>query len=211
MATLFDQMPSRQALCKIAADFHSRAWMAGTAGNLSTRSNNNPDCFWITTSGLPKGQLEISDFIQINTDSGDVVHRFHDQDNPSAESSIHRVIYQLFPETKACFHVHSVDACLATEKISTDQTAMPLPVIEMLKGLDIWEEQPEVALPLFDNLTDVSAIAEQIRQCFRTTPPDVPALMIRNHGITVWGTSLQQVYNQVEIIEFIMSYLARQS
>ena len=211
MAVVFDQMSSRQALCKIAKDFHRRGWMAGSAGNLSARSIKNPECFWITSSGLPKGQLEISDFMQINTESGETTHRFHDKDKPSAETSIHQIIYQHFPNAKACFHVHSVDACIATCHIASDQTAIPLPAVEMIKGLDIWEQNPKVALPVFENLLDVPAIADQIRQRFQSSPPDVPALMIRNHGITVWGTSLQQAYNRVEIVEFLMSYLARQA
>jgi methylthioribulose-1-phosphate dehydratase len=84
-----------------------------------------------------------------------------------------------------------------------------LPPLEMLKGLGIWEERPVVALPLFPNLPDVPAIAEAIRQRFSATPPDLPALMIHEHGVTAWGHSLQEAYNRVEIVEFLMSYLAR--
>ncbi len=211
MATLFDQIPTRKALCKIAGDFHLRGWMAGTAGNLSARSSNNADCFWITASGLPKGQLEISDFISINIENCEISHRFHDNHKPSAETSIHQIIYQLLPDTKACFHVHSVDSCLTANRFDANQTAIPLPAIEMIKGLDIWEEEPKVDLPLFDNFLDVPEIAEQIRRRFDSNPPELPALMIRNHGITVWGTSIQQAYNRLEILEFIMSYLARQT
>lgn len=87
---------------------------------------------------------------------------------------------------------------------------MPLPPLEMIKGLDIWEESPQVTLALFDNRLDVPSIAHEIHKRFTAEPPQIPALMIRNHGITVWGDSLQQTYNRVEIIEFIMSYLARQ-
>jgi len=35
-------------------------------------------------------------------------------------------------------------------------------------------------------------------------------LMIKDHGITVWGNDLQQAYNRIEILEFIMSFMARQ-
>ena len=86
---------------------------------------------------------------------------------------------------------------------------LSLPPLEMIKGLDIWEQDPQVDLPLFDNILDVPVIAKEILNRFRQTPPQVPALMIRNHGITVWGNTLQQAYNRVEIVEFIMSYLAR--
>lgn len=209
MAMIFDQMPTRKALSRIAQDFYQRGWMAGSAGNLSARSSSRPDCFWITASGLPKGQLETSDLILINIESDEVLQRFKESAKPSAETSIHRTIYQLFPDARACFHVHTVDACLAASRIPAGEKLMPLPPLEMIKGLDIWQQAPHVELPLFDNLLEVPEIAAQIRQRFQIMPPEVPALMIRHHGITVWGDSLQQAYNRVEIVEFIMTYLAR--
>ena len=98
---------------------------------------------------------------------------------------------------------------MAAAHCAADSTELPLPPLEMIKGLGIWEEHPAVALPLFPNLQDVPAIAEVIRQRFTATPPALPALMILGHGATVWGQSLQQAYNRVEIVEFIMNYLAR--
>ncbi|MFC1749207.1 methylthioribulose 1-phosphate dehydratase [Pseudomonadota bacterium] len=211
MAKNFNLMPQREALANIGKEFHHRNWMAGTAGNLSARIIDAPNSFWITSSGLPKGGLVANDMIQVNIDDGNMLHRFQDTAKPSAETSIHQTIYKLFPDAQACFHVHSVDASLATDSISPSALDMPLPPLEMIKGLDIWEQDPQVDLPVFDNILDVQTIAREIVKRFSQSPPKVPALMIRNHGITVWGDSLQQTYNRVEIVEFIMSYLARKA
>lgn len=209
MASRFDSLPARESLAAIAKDFHHRGWMAGTAGNLSSRSAETEDSFWITASGQPKGQLVKTDFLLIGIEHGTTIQRFETSATPSAETCIHQTIYQLFPEANACFHIHSVDACLATERHPLNALEMPLPPLEILKGLGIWKQDPCVDLPLFDNLLDVAAIASDIKHRFKHCPPPVPALMIRDHGITVWGESLQQAYNQVEIVEFLMSYLAR--
>ncbi len=209
MARNFDQMPTREALAAIAHDFHGRGWMAGTAGNLSARSNEDEECFWITSSGLPKGSLDADDLILVRSSDGTVQQRLRENARPSAETSIHQAIYSLFPSAQACFHVHTVDACLATARVDYHTTEMRLPALEMIKGLDIWEETPQVNLALFDNMLDVPLIAHEIRERFTHNPPQLPALMIRNHGVTVWGSSLQQAYNRTEIIEFIMSYMAR--
>jgi methylthioribulose-1-phosphate dehydratase len=206
---LLNQMPTRKALSEVAHDFHGRGWMAGTAGNLSARSASRPDCFWITASGLPKGQLEPSDLILVDSESDEVMQRFKDSAKPSAEVAIHRCIYGLFPEARACFHVHTVEACLAAGRVSADADSLPLPALEMLKGLGLWDQKPQASLALFDNLLDVPQIAAQIQQRFQAQPPQIPALMIRDHGVTVWGASLQQAYNRIEIVEFLMSYLAR--
>jgi len=205
----FDDLEPCQALAEMARDFHGRGWMAGTAGNLSARDRADPNSFWITASGQAKGRLDTGDFLRMGVADDQVLELGRPGIKPSAEVSIHRVIYQLFPAVRACLHVHTVDASLAVSRSGTDATNLPLPPLEMIKGLGIWEENPRVTLPLFTNWLDVSAIAAEIEARFRAAPPPVPALMIHHHGVTAWGESLQEAYNRVEIVEFLMSYLAR--
>ncbi len=209
MARTFDAMPPREALAAIGRDFHRRGWMAGTAGNLSCRAPRDPDTFWITSSGLPKGMLEADDMIRIAIADGAVVERFDARARPSAETAIHQVLYRLFPEAGACLHVHTVDACLATDRAPPDADRLPLPPLEMIKGFDIWEEHPEIDLPLFTNWLEVPRIAAEIEARFCARKPALSALMIRGHGVTVWGETLQQAYNRLEILEFILAYQAR--
>lgn len=208
MSRSFDEMESRLALVEIARDFHTRGWMAGTAGNLSARDRADETSFWITASGLPKGCLDTSDFLRMRLVDDQVLERGRPNAKPSAEATIHRTIYRLFPEARACLHVHSVEACLAAIEVDPLAESMSLPPLEMIKGLGIWEEQPRVAMPLFENRLAVPTIAAEIEIRFAVTPPQVPALMIRGHGASVWGASLQEAYNRVEIVEFLLRYLA---
>lgn len=207
MAVSFDQLSTHEALIEIARDFHARGWMAGTAGNLSARDAEG--CFWITASGRPKGRLEGCDFLLISLSDGEVLERASPHDKPSAETAIHRAIYHCFPDARACVHVHTVDACIAAERLSAVTVELPLPGLEMLKGLGIWEENPRVGLPLFGNPLDVDRIAGAILSRFKASAPRVPALMVRGHGVTVWGAGLQEAYNRVEVLEFMLSYIAR--
>ena len=108
-------------------------------------------------------------------------------------------------------HVHTVDACLATAVLPDAATELPLPPLEMIKGLGVWEQAPRVSLPVFENLADVPALARAIAARFALQLPALPVLMIRGHGVTVWGTTVQQAYDRVEVLEFIMSYLARRA
>ena len=206
MANTLDQLTPRAALIEIARDFHARGWMAGTAGNLSTREHD--DSFWITASGKPKGRLQETDFLLVSIADGKIIEHTGNA-KPSAETAIHRALYQCFPDARACLHVHSVDACLAAARATATADSLPLPPIEMLKGLGVWDEHPQVSLPLFENFLDVTKIAEAITARFQQSSPQVPALMVRGHGVTVWGGSLQEAYNRVEVLEFIMSYMAR--
>jgi len=210
MATTFDQLEPRAALAAIARQFYQRGWMPGTAGNLSARADDPTlPGFWITASGMPKGQLDDTDFLLVGVSNDAVIERLRPAHKPSAETSIHRAIYRSFPQARACLHVHSVDACIAVSRVPAAMTMLRLPPLEVLKCFDLWEENPQIDLPVFANWLDVPRIACDIEQRFAVMPPRIAALVIRDHGITVWGESLQQAFNRVEVVEFIMSYMAR--
>lgn len=207
MAKTLNDLPPRAALVEVARDFHQRGWMSGTAGNLSVRTDDNN--FWITASGRPKGMLDESDFLLVRIQDGEVVERAAPGNKPSAETVIHRAIYALFPDARACLHGHSVDGCLVSGRAKRAAKVLRLPAIEMLKGFDIWKQNPKVDLPLFENTLEVTKIATEIGKRLGKTPPALSALMIRGHGATVWGHGLQEAYNRFECLEFILSVAAR--
>lgn len=210
MATTYDQYPPQRALAAIARDFHARGWMAGTAGNLSARvpaAGGEADSFWITASGQSKGQLGENDLLRVAVDGDAVLASRAPGLRPSAETAIHRVIYQLYPQVRGVFHTHTVEACLAAELAHEGAETLRLPPLEMIKGFDLWEQHPKVDLPLFDNVLDVGQLAEEIKRRFGDRPPSVPALLVQHHGVTVWGDSLQQTYHHMELMEFILRYM----
>jgi methylthioribulose-1-phosphate dehydratase len=207
MARTLDDLPPRAALAEIARDFHARGWMAGTAGNLSARADD--DHFWITASGMPKGRLDELDFLLVRVKDGEVVERVRPDNKPSAETAIHRALYALFPGARACLHGHIVLAAIAVDRAKKGAQSLRLPAIEMIKGFDIWQQNPKVDLPLFENHLDVAKIARDIETRFKKTKPAVTALMVRAHGPTVWGASLQEAYNRFEILEYLLRYQAQ--
>ena len=206
MAHTLDDFSPRAALAQIARDFHARGWMAGTAGNLSAREDDGH--FWITASGKPKGRLEETDFLLVRVSDGEVVERIHPDNKPSAETAIHRTLYQLFPDARACLHGHVVEALHTVDHAKKGAKGLRLAAIEMIKGFDIWEQHPKADLPLFENHLDVAKIARDIGVRFKKTKPNVSALMVRSHGPTVWGASLQEAYDRFEILEFVLRYQA---
>ena len=198
----------RPTLIANARQFYQMGWMVGTAGNLSAKITDNK--FWITASGCSKNQLSTDDFVLMTfgSDAGEeylTPIESHPQKRPSAETSIHAAIYKLFPDAQACFHVHSIENNLVSRFSKSDFVA--LPSLEMLKGLGVWEENPEVIMPIFPNHLKVSRIADEIYLRFKDTKPEVPALLIRDHGVTVWADSLEGATNYLELVEYIFRYM----
>ncbi|HEY0513264.1 MAG TPA: methylthioribulose 1-phosphate dehydratase [Thermoanaerobaculia bacterium] len=193
----------RDLLAGVARLFYGRGWMMGTAGNLSLRE---PDgSFWITASGKLKGHLRREDFLRV-APGGEVLERGRPEDRPSAETSLHDAIYRLFPEARACFHVHSIPGNVAARLTAGD--SLRLPPLEMIKGLGIWDEEPEVDLAVLRNHADVPRIAEEMARRFAAEPPRVPGCLIRDHGLTAWGRDADAALNHVELFEYLFGYLS---
>ncbi|TVQ92691.1 MAG: methylthioribulose 1-phosphate dehydratase [Deltaproteobacteria bacterium] len=190
----------RDALAAVGRSFYARGWMLGTGGNLSARL---PDgTFWITASGVPKGRLEREHFVRMTVE-GEILEAPNGA-RPSAETSLHQAIYAWSPDQQACLHVHTVSAVVAARLHPGD---LPLPPVEMVKGYGIFHERPRVCMPVFDNPLAVPEIAQAVRARFASTPPDVPVFMIRDHGITAWGRSLNQAFNRVEVSAYLLDLL----
>jgi methylthioribulose-1-phosphate dehydratase len=193
----------RAAIVAAAKYFHDRGWMLGTAGNLSAKLAD--DSFWITASGKSKGELTEQDFIRMKPDGS--IEKSQENLKPSAETSIHEAVYALFPEAKACYHVHSVEANLVSNFTQADR--LQLPTLEMIKGFGIWVENPDCQMALFENHLDVPKIGQAIRDRFTQEAPQLDALLIRNHGVTVWGRSTEEARNRIELAEYIFRYMVQ--
>ncbi|MBZ0271726.1 methylthioribulose 1-phosphate dehydratase [bacterium] len=198
----------RETLVRHARAFYERGWMAGTSGNLSLRDG---DDILITASGRAKGELTPDDILCVPM----ALHvattaemSLAGTPRPSAELAIHRAIYELYPGARAVYHVHTVEANWLT---ANDAREIELPALEMLKGFGIADESARMTAPIFENHADVERIARDVRRRFAAAPPDLPALLIRRHGLTTWAESADAARNQVELFEYILRYLALQN
>ena len=64
-----------------------------------------------------------------------------------------------------------------------------------------------MAMSVFENHLDVSKIASEICDRFKQSQPNVPALLIKNHGVTVWANSPVDAENYIELTEYIFRYI----
>jgi methylthioribulose-1-phosphate dehydratase len=102
--------------------------------------------------------------------------------------------------------VHTVWNNLIAERFSS-QGEVVLKDLEMLKGLDIWEEEAEARVPIVANLFKLPALAEAVAE--RITDQRAPGVLIRSHGLYAWGANPFQAKRHVEAFEFMFEYLLR--
>lgn len=199
-------------LVEITASFAKRGWFPATSGNLSARVNapGEPLLLVVSASGRDKEAMTAADFVLVDESLQPVESGLQPVASPvelcpSAESVVHARIYQA-TGCGCVLHVHTVWNNLIAERCSS-QGDVVLRDLEMLKGLDIWEEAAEIRVPIVDNLFKLPALAEAVVE--RITDQRVPGILVRRHGLYAWGANPFQAKRHVEAFEFMFEYLLR--
>ncbi|WP_298135220.1 methylthioribulose 1-phosphate dehydratase [Acidiferrobacter sp.] len=191
----------RSRLATIGRLFYERGWTWAAAGNLSARADDGS--FWITASDTCKGELTATDFLRVALADGQVLEGGPDR-RPPAETAIHRAIYETQETATACLHGHSVEAILA----SRGRDPVVLPRVEMAKALGVWDDGTPTGLPVFANHPDVASIGRAVATFLCDHPRPLPALIVRDHGVTAWGQSLSDALRHYEAVEFLLALIA---
>ena len=179
--------------------------MVATAGNLSVFDREIGE-LWITSSGKHKGRLKEEDFICMNLD-GKILRETTNK--PSAEASIHQVIYRQIPSACAVLHVHTVTSCKLQFGIQKwhPATRFLLPNVEILKAFGDFREEPNFSVIVTFNHGSVVDISSDLENALRESSSDVPFFLIENHGLTVWGKSVEDANKNLEAAEFILQVM----
>jgi methylthioribulose-1-phosphate dehydratase len=200
-------MSELNKLIQYSKEYYYRGWMVATAGNLSLL-NRKKKQICITSSGKHKGKLKQSDFIYLDLDSLQSLKKTLNK--PSAETSIHQVIYQNIPNANVVLHVHTVSSCKLKFGLKKENSVIryPLPNIELLKAFGNFSENPNLKMIVTYNHGSVPNISKDFEKEIQDAPSDVPFFIIENHGITVWGSTVEEANKNLEAVDFILQVMS---
>jgi methylthioribulose-1-phosphate dehydratase len=176
--------------------------MACTGGNLSVRLPEAPARVAVSASGLDKGALRGEDFILVGEDGRPLDG---DRRKPSDETVLHLAIYRATGCACVC-HGHPPHAvALSLAPGPSIRTAG----IEMQKAFAGTRTHACVrALPIIDNSQDMGELSAR---ALAAIDPDVPAVVVRGHGVYAWGRSVSEAGRHLETVEWLchVAWLAR--
>jgi len=187
-----------EELADIKDELAARDWFMGTSGNLAIKVHDNPIEFLVTASGRDKKKRTSEDFLLVNAD-GNPAENTHL--TPSAETLLHCAIYR---ETNAgcSLHIHTVENNVISE-LYGDKGSVEFQGIELIKAFGMWEEDAILSIPIIPNYAHIPKLAEEFSPFISA---DKGAILIRNHGITVWGKDGFEAKKLLEACEFLFQY-----
>lgn len=188
-----DQLLKRE-LCETMKQLYSEKILTDIGGNLSFRSVENPETFWITPSGLKKDLVEPKDLIHM-TFEGEAVEE-HSIHSPSVEWPMHLRIYQEDEDFKCIIHSH---APLATAVSILEDPPKFHPFTAELAFL-----VPEIIIVPYER-----SGSKELGEAVATALWDSQILILQNHGvISISEESFQRAAIKTRALEeYLQLYL----
>lgn len=186
-----------QSIVEAGRFLYGRGWSPATSSNYSARID--AEHVAITVSGRHKGQLAIDDVMVVDLQG----RAIQSQCKSSAETLLHTVIYQLFPDVGAVLHTHSVNATVLSRLVPPGE-ALEFEDYELQKAFTgVQTHEGRLTVPVFDNTQDIPALAEQTRRWFDGHRAQ-PGYLIRGHGLYTWGQTMDDCLRHIEAFEFLL-------
>jgi methylthioribulose-1-phosphate dehydratase len=185
-------------LADVKDELSARDWFPGTSGNLAIKVTDHPVTFLVTASGKDKRKRTAEDFLLVDAKG----NKAEETDlKPSAETLLHVEIYEK-TDAGCSLHVHTIDNNVISE-LYGDEGEVVFKGQEIIKALGIWEEDAEIHIPIIRNHAHIPTLADEFSKHVKGNQG---AVLIRNHGITVWGKTAFEAKKYLEAYEFLFSY-----
>lgn len=205
-----------EALCRVAHECSQRGWVPATAGNFSFRfPAREGGRIFITASGLDKGAITPADLLEVDFPTKGsfeckVLAGPADphKSRPSAETSLHGVIYRDRPDAGAIVHVHTIWNTLLSDRFA-EFGAVPLEGYELLKALSsVGTHAHREFVPILENSQEYDGLSKQLAAVM-ARHPRTHGVLLRRHGLYTWGQSVAEAWRHLEALEFLFETEAR--
>lgn len=182
-------------ICYLLREFYRLGWCTGTGGGISIREN---DKIYLAPSGVHKEFVQENDLFTSNLDGT----MLEPPKNPGLKISectpLFMQAYKL-RNAGAVLHSHSINAVLITQLFKTEFHCIDL---EMIKGITGYKNSEFCRIPIIENTEYETELTDRLRNAI-IEYPRAWAVLVRNHGIYVWGNTWQKAKNHVECYEFL--------
>lgn len=190
-----DAHAAHASLAALAAEARRIAglgFLACTAGNASVRL---PDgTIAMSPSGVDKAALQPADFILLGEDGRP---KGGDTRKPSDETALHLALYRAAGCGAVC-HGHPPHAVAMS--LGAAQ-AIRFHGIEMQKAFaGVATHERELLLPVIENSQDMAVLASRALAARRE---EVPAVLVRGHGVYAWGRTPAEAGRHLETVEWL--------
>ncbi|KAI9802202.1 MAG: Methylthioribulose-1-phosphate dehydratase [Sarcosagium campestre] len=193
-------------ICELCRKFYTLGWVTGTGGGTSIRLD---DKIYIAPSGVQKELLKPDNMFVLDYSTRRYL-REPLQLKPSACTPLFLAAFDR--GAGCCIHTHSQWAVLVTLLVERDlgrDACFAISNIEQIKGLPRGRSKEgylgffdTLNVPIIDNTAHEEDLTESLAAAMDRYP-DSYAVLVRRHGVYVWGDTVHKAKTQAESLDYI--------
>ncbi|KAL9186410.1 hypothetical protein ACHAXT_005648 [Thalassiosira profunda] len=197
----------RALVAQLCECFYKAGWATGTGGGVSIRvggpKENRPYRIFVAPSGVQKEDMVGDDIFELDMEREVVAPPKTPNLRQSACTPLWYVVYKHVPSAMCVIHTHSMNAQLATLLDPTEKSdVLRVTHLEMLKGVGNHSYDSVLEVPIIDNRPTEDLLAAQLEEAIQKYPK-CNAVLVRRHGVYVWGDSWEQAKAQCESFDYL--------
>lgn len=193
---------TRSLICELCRNFYQAGWVTGTGGSISIRHCDGRYIF-MTPSGVPKERIKPEDLFLVDEHANVITYPQHlPGENPKLSDCAPLFLHAFVKRNAgAVIHSHGIVSNLVTG-LCEGKNEFRISHQEMIKGITGHGYHDELVIPIIENTAFEHELADSLGEAIDRYPKSV-AVLVRRHGIYIWGKSWQEAKRHAECIHYL--------
>lgn len=193
----------RSLVPELCRHFYGLGWVSGTGGGMSIRSGNH---IYVAPSGVQKERISSQDLFVLNL-SGETIKE------PDASRSLK--ISECTPLFMNAYRMRGAGAVIHSHAVSSNLATLIFPGSEfrithqeMIKGIKKGSSKENMryddtlVVPIIENTPFEKDLTDRMASVMEKYP-DTNAVLVRRHGVYVWGLTWQKAKTMAECYHYL--------
>jgi len=189
---------TKSLICDLMKQFYDQGWCSGTGGGISIRVD--PQTIVMAPSGVQKERMKETDLFVLSSNFKVACPPITAGLKLSECAPLFQAAYEV-RGAGAVLHSHALSACLVTT-LPSCATEWAITGFEMIKGIKGHRNTDVLTVPVIDNTEREAELTEKLRRVIELYPRTF-AVLVRHHGVYIWGDSWQHAKTQAECYHYL--------
>lgn len=197
-------------IAELCRQFYHLGWVSGTGGSITIKVHDDSipkpqQLIVMSPSGVQKERMAEEDMYVLSS-TGSILSE------PLAKPSPHKPpkcsdcgpLFMKAYEMRnagAVIHSHGMESCIVT-MINPYSKEFRITHMEMIKGIQGHGYYDELVVPIIENTAHERELTDSLAEAIKAYPKTT-AVLVRNHGIYVWGDSWINAKTQAECYHYL--------
>ncbi|KAK4369174.1 hypothetical protein RND71_012966 [Anisodus tanguticus] len=201
---------TKSLITELCRHFYNQGWVSGTGGSITIKVHDDSipksqQLIVMSPSGVQKERMVEEDMYILSSDGSILSAPLakptpHKPPKCSDCAPLFMKAYQM-RNAGAVIHSHGMESCLVT-MLNPLAKEFRITHMEMIKGIQGHGYYDELVVPIIENTAHERELTESLTEAIKAYPKTT-AVLVRNHGIYVWGDSWISAKTQSECYHYL--------